>query len=239
VALAVFNLLPGYPLDGGRLLRAAFWHRSGDLQAATARAANWGSGIAFGIMVLGGVQIFSGALVGGLWLIFIGMFLRGAAHAGYYGLVLDHALSGTVVRDLMEEPVTIPPEATVAEAIEDYFLRHGYTSFPVATGDTAHGLLTLTAVRQCPAQERNQRRVRDVMQAIDGEARIAIAPGATAADALRQMTATQMGRLLVVESGRLMGLLSRSTLIRVAQLRAAFDERVAAEPSDAQLDSAA
>jgi CBS domain-containing protein len=77
------------------------------------------------------------------------------------------------------------------------------------------------------------------MQAIDGEARIAIAPGATAADALRQMTATQMGRLLVVESGRLMGLLSRSTLIRVAQLRAAFDERVAAEPSDAQLDSAA
>jgi Zn-dependent protease len=101
VALGVFNLLPGFPLDGGRLLRSILWMRSGDLRAATARAANWGGGIAIGLMLLGGLQIFAGALVGGLWLIFIGMFLRGAAQASYHGVVVDQALSGATAGELM------------------------------------------------------------------------------------------------------------------------------------------
>lgn len=101
VALALFNLLPGFPLDGGRILRGLLWRRSGNLRAATARAADWGTGIAFGLMALGLVEILGGALIGGLWLIFIGMFLRGAARAGYHGVVVERALGGATVRDLM------------------------------------------------------------------------------------------------------------------------------------------
>lgn len=239
VALAVFNLLPGYPLDGGRLLRAALWHRSGNLQAATARAADWGSGIAFGIMVLGGLQIFSGALIGGLWLIFIGMFLRGAARAGYYGLVLDHALAKTLVRDVMvNEPVTVPPGTSVADAVDEYFLRFGHTSYPVATNGTAEGLLTLDMVRSCPAPERPSRTVRDIMRPLDRAPGITIAPEAKAADALRQMDTPEVGRLLVVEHGRLVGMVTRADIVRRAQLRATFKEDVA-ELSPAQLDAAA
>ena len=97
VALAVFNLLPGFPLDGGRILRGLLWLRSGDLRAATARAADWGRGIAFGLMAARRCCRSSAARsIGGLWLIFIGMFLRGAAHASYHGVVVEQVLSGTI-----------------------------------------------------------------------------------------------------------------------------------------------
>lgn len=238
-ALAVFNLLPGYPLDGGRLLRAALWYRSGNLQTATAHAADWGSGIAFGIMVLGALQIFAGVLIGGLWLIFIGMFLRGAARAGYYGLVLDHALAKTLVRDVMvDEPITVPPETTVADVVDDYFLRHGHTSYPVSSGGTAEGLLTLDVVRNCPPEERRSRTARDIMRPLNQEPSITVAPGAKAADALRQMDTPEVGRLLVVESGRLVGLVTRADIVRRAQLRATFKENVE-DLSPGQLDAAA
>src|SRR5581483_5450993 len=92
VALALFNLLPGFPLDGGRLLRALIWWRTGDLAKATHHAADWGQGIAFGVIGLGAFEIFAGSLIGGLWLIFIGLFLRSAALASYHHLFVDQML---------------------------------------------------------------------------------------------------------------------------------------------------
>ncbi|MHA7839580.1 MAG: site-2 protease family protein, partial [bacterium] len=88
LALGIFNLLPGLPLDGGRILRALAWKRSGSLQRGTRIAATAGKGIAIGLMILGGLEIFAGALVGGIWLILIGLFLRGTAEAGYQNLVI-------------------------------------------------------------------------------------------------------------------------------------------------------
>lgn len=218
VALAVFNLLPGFPLDGGRLLRAYFWQRTGSLRTATARAADWGKGIAVGLMVLGGLQIFSGALVGGLWLIFIGMFLRAAASAGYYGVVVEHALGQTLVRDIMViDPVVIDRGATVAEAIEDHFLRHGYGGFPVTSNGRVEGLVSLAMVRQCPPAERAQRSVVDIMRPLD--ASLKIGPTATVAEALRQMEEVNTGRLVVVSGERCLGLITRSGITRFVQMK--------------------
>jgi Zn-dependent protease/predicted transcriptional regulator len=222
-ALAVFNLLPGFPLDGGRMLRALFWWRSQDLRTATARAADWGRGIAIGLMVLGAVQIAAGALVGGLWLILIGMFLRGAARAGYYGVALQQTLGHIHVRDIMvSNPVSIDPRASVTEAVEQYFLRYGYAGFPVASDGRVRGLLTLFKVQDCPVEERSIRRVSDIMRPLDDSMRIS--PSATVSEALHQMVEADTGRLLVMEGDQLQGLITRSVIARFVQVKTALNE---------------
>jgi Zn-dependent protease/predicted transcriptional regulator len=218
LALAVFNLLPGFPLDGGRLLRGFLWMRWGDLRRATARAAGWGSGIAFGLMALGMLQVFGGALTGGLWLIFIGMFLRGAAGAGYRAVLVEEALSGTRVRDVMiDDPVVVPAEATVSEVVENAFLRHGFGGFPVGRDHDIEGLVSLRQVRAVRPEERRWRRVRDVMQPAGSGFRIAAS--APIADALKRMVDSDNGRLLVTDGDRIVGLVTRTGITRFIQIR--------------------
>lgn len=222
VALGVFNLLPGFPLDGGRLLRAALWKRSGDLRAASRRAADWGAGIAIGLMVLGALQIFAGALIGGLWLIFIGMFLRGAARASYYGVVVQQALDGTRVADIMvRDPVIVPADTTVQDAIEEYFLRYGHGGFPVGSDGRVEGLLSLSMVQRCPAAERARHAVREIMRPLDEQ--VAIAADADIAAALQRMGTADVGRLLVLEHGRLAGLITRAGIMRFVQMKMQLD----------------
>ena len=223
VALALFNLLPGFPLDGGRILRGVLWRRSGDLRAATARAADWGAGIAFGLMGLGLLEIFAGALVGGLWLIFIGMFLRGAARASYHGVVVEQALSGARVRDLMvSEPVIAPGDLTVSQAIEEHFLRHGFGGFPVGEPGQIEGLVSLAQIKHCPPDQRAQRRVREIMRPADDSVKIAAT--ASVSDALRQMVMSDSSRLLVTDGGRVIGLITLSGAMRFIQLKTELEE---------------
>jgi Zn-dependent protease/CBS domain-containing protein len=218
LALAVFNLLPGLPLDGGRLVRALFWRRTGDLGAATRRAASWGGGIAIGLMLLGGLQIFAGALVGGLWLIFIGMFLRGAARSSFYGVVVDHALAHARVRDLViRDPIVVDPDTTVDEAVEAYFLRYGYGGFPVGRPDALQGVVSLPHVQRCPREERSSRTVREIMRPIDDQ--VTIDSEATVSEALHKMVTSDSGRLLVRENGQLRGLITRSGILRFVQMK--------------------
>ena len=223
VALALFNLLPGFPLDGGRVLRGLLWRRSGNLRAATARAADWGAGIAFGLMALGLVEILGGALIGGLWLIFIGMFLRGAARAGYHGVVVEQALGGATVRDLMvSDPVIVPGDRTVSQAIEEHFLRHGFGGFPVGEPGQIEGLVSLAQIKRCPADQRAHRQVREVMRPAD--AAVTIAATASVSDALRQMVTADSARLLVTDGGRVIGLITLSGLTRFIQLKTELEE---------------
>ncbi len=224
VALAVFNLLPGFPLDGGRMLRGFLWYRSGNLRAATARAADWGSGIAFGLMGLGVLEIFGGALVGGLWLIFIGMFLRGAARSSYHGVVVEQVLGTATVGDLMvRDPVTVPADEPVARAIDEYFLRFGYGGFPVARGGEIEGLVSLALIKECLPEERGQRTVREIMRPADDMVRIRAT--ASVADALRQMMEADIGRLLVTDNGRIVGLITRTGITRFMQTKTELEEQ--------------
>jgi Zn-dependent protease/CBS domain-containing protein len=218
VALALFNLLPGFPLDGGRLLRALLWWRSGNLTTATSRAANWGQGIAWGVIALGAAEIFAGALVGGLWLIFIGLFLRSAALASYQHLFVDQMLSRMWVRDVMvANPVTLTPDLPVSEAVDKYFLHLGFGGFPVVNDGQVLGMLSLPQVSECPAQERSTRRVSDIMRRLDGS--IAISTNATVAEALHRMAEVNAGRLLVIDGDRLAGIITRSGIARVVQMQ--------------------
>jgi Zn-dependent protease len=128
-AVGIFNLVPGFPLDGGRILRAALWKWKGSLGQATYMASRVGVGFAFALMALGFLQILSGSVIGGFWFILIGMFLRGAADASYSQMALREALARLPVRDIMaREVVTVPLEATVAQ-LADAFWSHHVTSF--------------------------------------------------------------------------------------------------------------
>ncbi|MGH7987709.1 MAG: site-2 protease family protein, partial [Candidatus Binataceae bacterium] len=213
IALAVFNLLPGFPLDGGRILRAALWARWNDFVKATAHAADWGRGIAYGLIALGAVEIFFGSLMGGLWLIFIALFLKSAAEASYQSVISDRLLGRVQVKRMMAaRPVTIDSELSVARAIDEYFLRYGYGGFPVMSDGRAVGLISLGDIRKCSPDARVDGAVRDFMRHLDPA--ICIAPDATVAEALRQMAPADAGRLLVMEGEVLAGLISRSAIAR-------------------------
>jgi Zn-dependent protease/predicted transcriptional regulator len=218
LALAVFNLLPGFPLDGGRLLRAVLWLRWRDLQAATARAADWGAGIGLGLIALGIFEVFGGVLVGGLWLVLIGMFLRGAAHTSYQSTVVEQALGQVPVRDLMiRDPVTVPAEATISQAVEEHFLRHGFASFPVRRNGEVEGLISLQQIKDCPPAERGRRTIHELMR--PAQPAIEVPASAPAAEALRRMAEAGSGRLLVVEGGHVVGLITRAAIMGFVHVR--------------------
>ena len=217
-ALGLFNLLPGFPLDGGRILRAVLWQRSGDFRQATASASEWGKGIAYGLIFLGALQIFEGALVGGIWLIFIALFLKGAASSSYQSLVIEQVLGSMQVNDLMvRDPITVDADATVAEVINDHFMRHGHGGYPVMRDGRAAGLISLGQIRDCPADERASKRISEIMRPLDPA--IVIGPTAPVSNALRQMAESDSGRLLVMEQDRLVGLITRSAIAHYMMLR--------------------
>jgi CBS domain-containing protein len=220
-ALAVFNLVPGFPLDGGRLFRAFWWWKTGSIVDATRVASDWGKGFAVVLMIFGGLQIFTGSLVGGLWLIFIGMFLRGIAEASYQELLLKRSLDGRRVDQVMSrEIVSISPELSVKSAIADYFLRYGYRGFPVRTNGTVHGIISLPDVKDLSVNEQDSRTVGEVMSAINDA--MVVAPETPVSEALQRMSEENIARLLVMDDGRMVGMFTHTGVLRYLEFHKAF-----------------
>ena len=221
-ALGVFNLLPGLPLDGGRVLRAVAWWRTGSLRRATRIASNAGKGLALGVVLLGALQLFSGALLGGMWLILIGMFLRNLAEASYQGMVLSQSLEDVKVRDVaLRDPVTVPPDLTIRKLVDDYLLTRGYRSYPVVEGGQPIGLIALDDLRGTPVEQQESLTVRERMRRLDQVA--SVPPDLPLADALRRLGGAT-GSLLVMRGDRLEGLLTKSALLRFVEIRHALAE---------------
>jgi Zn-dependent protease len=222
-ALGVFNLLPGLPLDGGRLLRAAAWWKTGSLRRATRLAADAGKGLAIGIVLLGAFQLFSGALLGGVWLILIGMFMRSLAEASYQNLVLVQALEDVRVADVaVEDPVTVPRQLSLRALVDDYLLQRGFHAYPVLDGDRPVGLISLEDLRGVPVEKRESTTVGERMRPLDDALRVE--PDLPLREALRRLGAAPGGRLLVLRGGELRGLLTKSALLRFVQTRNALQE---------------
>jgi Zn-dependent protease len=166
--LAVFNLLPGLPLDGGRVLRSAIWASTGSLERATRVAARGGQIVGWILIGIGLLNVLAGFL-GGLWLAAIGWFLAQAAQLTYTETIVDRLLRSVVAEDVMSRDlVAIPGHLTLQEAIDDYFLRYDHSAFPVAEAGAIVGLLSLRRVRQVPPTERARRRVDEAMRSLSG-----------------------------------------------------------------------
>ena len=218
MALGIFNLLPGFPLDGGRILRAILWYRTGSLSTSTKWASDVGKGLAVALMVLGAIHIFSGMLVGGLWLIFIGMFLRGVAEGGYQEVLIRQSLENVQVHEVMiEEVVTVQPDLTQQKLISDYFLKFGFKGFPVVEGDKVIGVISVAEIKNINQETDQTLRVSDIMKTIDDS--MVISPETSLVIALRKMLTENFARLLVMKNDRLLGMITKTGLMRFLEIK--------------------
>jgi Zn-dependent protease/CBS domain-containing protein len=215
--LAVFNLVPAFPMDGGRLLRGALWGPMGKARA-TRIASGAGTFFAFFLIFAGVFSLLRGDSLGGLWYILIGWFIKDASSASYQQVRLDEALRGVTVRDAMVEAVaTVPGSGSVAEAAREYFMRTGYGSYPVTRGDAVVGLLCLTDVLRLSADDRESTSVQGAMRPLTDA--IVTDPDTLLPAAIARMAQAGTARLLVMHGQQLVGLLTMNGVTRRLKVR--------------------
>jgi Zn-dependent protease/CBS domain-containing protein len=218
LSLGAFNLVPAFPLDGGRVLRAAVWWRTGSLRRATHLASNLGRGFAFALMALGVIEMLTGSLVGGLWLVFIGLFLRSMSTGGMQEVALRSALEGVDVEAVMiRAPVRIAPSLTLRELVDEHLLHEAVSGYPVCEGDKVVGAIAVSQLIGLPAEELAARRVADVMRPVDAASRVA--PDESLLAALNKMMREQRKLLLVMRGESLCGIVTFESIHRLLELR--------------------
>lgn len=224
VAVGLFNLVPGFPLDGGRLLRAGLWKAKGNLQWATRMATMGGSAFAFLLMGLGILRALTGEFLGGLWFVLIGLFLRQAAEGSYQQLLLRRTLGPLAVRDVMtREVIHVPADLSVARVVEEFFWPHHVSSFPVLDGGRVAGILSLHQLRQVPRERWAETEVRELMVPLAGP--LTASPGDPLWQAFEKLSENGLGRLAVVEAGRLVGYLSVKDVIHIMAVTSGVGSR--------------
>jgi Zn-dependent protease/CBS domain-containing protein len=222
--LAAFNLLPAFPLDGGRVLRSILWGAKGNLRWATRISSTIGSAFGIGLIIFGVFQFIYGNIIGGVWMFLIGMFLRNAAQMSYQQLLVRKALEGESVRRFMNtHPVTVPDTITVAQLVEDYIYKYHYKMFPVLSGDRLVGCVTTREVKEIPRENWTHETIREAATACSPDN--TISPDTDAIKALGRMNQTGVSRLLVVEDGHLVGIVTLKDLLDFFSLKVELEER--------------
>jgi len=216
--LAAFNMLPGFPLDGGRVFRSILWYWKNDLRWATRIATQGGSILGIGLIALGIFSFLTGNIIGGIWWFLIGMFLRGAASQSYQQLLVRKAMEGEKVRRFMNpEPITVPSDISLDQLVEDFIYKYHYKMFPVANNGTVLGCVSLQQVREVPRESRGNHTVKEVMRECDPEN--SVSPDMDALKALSIMNRSGNSRLMVVDAGHLVGIISLKDLLKFLSLK--------------------
>jgi Zn-dependent protease/CBS domain-containing protein len=218
VTVLIFNMIPAFPLDGGRVMRSILWKATGSLRRATRWASGLGQGFAWFLIALGVLRFFLGDVVGGLWMGLIGLFLNNAARSSYHQVIVRQALTGEPVRRFMNpNPITVPPWTDLRTWVEDYVYRYHRKTFPVAEDGRLEGIISTSVLARYPRETWGQHAVSEVMRH-DLDA-LSIRPDTDAVEALARMQATDSSRLLVTEGGRLVGIVSLKDLLRFLHLK--------------------
>jgi Zn-dependent protease/CBS domain-containing protein len=226
IVIGMFNLLPGFPLDGGRVLRAILWRATGDLERATRWATGAGQAIGLvlvfaGICMVFGVRLplFGTGLVAGLWLAFLGWFLAGAAAASYQQSRLTALLEGVTVRRLMRRDVAVvSPELPLSRFVDEHLMRSDQRGFPVVLGGQLVGLVCLEDVRKVGREAWAEVRVGEIMT--PAAVLEVTGPDAEVTEAMRALGRRDVEQLPVVHDGQLLGVLRRRDIIRWLELQA-------------------
>jgi Zn-dependent protease/CBS domain-containing protein len=224
LVLVAFNIVPAFPLDGGRVLRSLLWHWKNNLRWATRVSSAIGSGFGMFLIVVGVWRIVIGDFVGGLWSALIGMFLRFAAQTSYQQLLLRRVLEGEPVRRFMQrDPVTVPRALSVRELVEDYVYRYHFKMFPVVDDGRLVGCVTTRRLKELPQEEWARQSVGAVAEPCTVEN--TVSPDTDAMQALSKMNQTGASRLLVVDEERLVGIIALKDLLKFFSLKMELEER--------------
>lgn len=213
LVLVAFNLVPAFPLDGGRILRGLLWRRQGRMRA-TRTAVRAGTTFSYVLFAYGALGLLAGEFGSGLWAIFIGWFLRSASRAAYQQVSLEHAFAGVSVRDVVsEDPESIPAGTTIDEAVADYFVRRGRDGFPVTDGGRIVGILGLEDLRGVPREQWTATTVREAMTPAEGGP--SVGDDVDLVEALRQLSGARGHRLLVRSGdGTPLGVVTQDDVLR-------------------------
>ncbi|MDF1609804.1 site-2 protease family protein [Hoeflea sp. YIM 152468] len=213
LVLAVFNMVPAFPLDGGRVLRAAIWHVTQDLMRATRISSRIGTGFGLFLMLTGALAVFSGGGIGGFWQILIGFFILNASTGSYQNLRVKAALRGKTARSLMSERVhTVDPDTLISSLVDDVMLRHGVSFVPVISGEKLLGYVDAAGVRSVDKQEQAVRRVAEILVPADPDN--TVQPSIPLNAVFKQMAASSRRKLMVAEGMHLVGVISLSDLMQ-------------------------
>ncbi|MBN2318877.1 MAG: site-2 protease family protein [Acidobacteria bacterium] len=215
--LGAFNLIPGFPMDGGRVLRSAIWSKTKNFYYATQKASSIGRKIALFFIFFGIFSLFT-RIPGGLWLMLIGWFLYTAAQTSYQQSTLQESLSGIKVKDIMvRDIVSLSPLISIDEAANAYFLKYGYGGFPVIEGDKFLGIVTLKELKEVPREDWSRVKVSDVF--VPHSKRWEEAPEGDIMKALELMISEDKGRIAVIENEGIIGLITRTGIARYVQIK--------------------
>lgn len=231
IALGIFNMVPGFPLDGGRVLRSILWAASSSLRRSTQWASWVGQAVAWlmiflGISMVFGVELpfFGSGFVNGLWLAFIGWFLHNASVQSYQQVVVHDLLEGVSVSRMMRlNPPTVPPECTVSDLVYGHVMDSDDHAFPVTSASRLVGLVTLDDVRKVGRDQWETTRVQQIMTPYDQL--VTTGPSADASEALNLLNQRDIRQLPVMEQGQLVGLLRQRDVVKWLHLQAGWGER--------------
>jgi Zn-dependent protease/CBS domain-containing protein len=219
-ALGAFNLIPAFPLDGGRVLRGSLWRSSKNLLAATKNATRVSEILSL-LMIAAGlllVVVNPDYFIDGIWIIFLGWFIRSGAETSLRQTQMTEALHGISVGDIMtRNPLTVDPGITVQRLVNDYFLVHPHGGYPVVQSDRLQGVVTMSSVRSIPREKREFETVGQAM--VPYQRVVTIGPTASAADAMQKMAEKQIGRLIVTDGDNLLGIVTRGDLMKTIKTR--------------------
>jgi Zn-dependent protease/predicted transcriptional regulator len=210
--LGGFNLVPGFPLDGGRILRSLLWWRSGNLKSATRIASSIGRVVGFLLIFYGIYLFFTGEWFNGIWFALIGWFLESAAGGSYRQLLLQDLLKGHVASDIMSQDcLVVPPDITIDKLVNERFLSSGRRCYPVTEGNHVEGMVTLDNIRTVPREQWNARRVREIMTPL---AKLkSVPPDEDLNSVLRILAQHDINQVPVVHEDQIVGMVSRDNLI--------------------------
>ena len=224
LVLAGFNLIPAFPLDGGRVLRAVLWGTWNDIRRATRGASSIGAGLGAGLMFLGVVQFFMGRSVGGIWTFVIGMFVRSTARSSYRQLVFRRALEGVPVKKFMvADAVTVVPATSVEKLVEDYVYKYHFKMYPVVEGGKLAGCVTIDQVKDLPREAWAAHEVGELARACSAEN--TIGPDEDVLKALALMQRTGRSRLMVADGDKLAGVISLKDIMGYIALKLDLEEQ--------------
>jgi Zn-dependent protease/predicted transcriptional regulator len=218
LALGVFNLIPGFPLDGGRVLRSLIWWRSGNLKNATKIASNAGRAVGFILIFIGIYLVFTGDWIEGIWLALIGWFLESAAVGSYQQLLMQEMLKGHVASEIMSSDcAVVPPDMTIDHLVNGNILTSGRRCFPVVSDSQIMGMMTLHNIKAVPREQWSTATVREAMTPFD---RLKwVRPDEELSSVLRILTQDDINQVPVVQDNKIVGMVSREHLLNFVHIR--------------------
>jgi Zn-dependent protease/CBS domain-containing protein len=223
LVLAIFNLVPAFPLDGGRVLRAIIWYLSGNLQNATRIASSMGSIFSYFLIFIGIFGMFSGTFISGIWFIFIGWFINQASQSSYQNMVMSDIFNKIPVSEFMTDKVmTVDCYLSVRELVDSYFFKYRFASFPVRRNEEVIGIVNRDRVKDLDKELWNQTTVNSITDPLNDN--LIVSPDECVSDAMKKLFSNEIGRVLVMDQAKLIGIVSRTDILNYIRIHSQFNK---------------